>query len=560
MKTGRLTLTFLFAACCALAQTPSQSKLGSISGTVTDATTQQTITKAVVTLLDTKREGDEKDRSRTVTTDATGHYEFKDVSAGRYVVSAARPGFMDSSYGENKARHKKRMVPVSLSEGQTLSGIDIKLQRGAVISGRVVNEDGDPISGAQLWAGQYRNIMGKRELLPSGYAQSDDRGEYRIHDLEPGEYYVSCNVDPRSGIVAAGSDNRAYPSIFYPNAVSAEAATPVKVAVGGEEVANFDLVAVPSHTVRGRVVGVDDPNVHIALVSAVSPWSANYGVGATPSKDGSFEVKNVLPGKYWLTAFHFSEGKQDIARKKITVADTDLNAVTVSFEASNVEMHGSIRLLGNTTLDVTKISVNLVPAISPANSDDSEDDWKRMIYARPGAIKKDGSFTITAEAGSRRVFAAAYSRFGGFEDWYLKSVFFGGRDVTDTGFSPSAGADIQMFLSADGAEVSGVVTDKDGHPAPGATVVSIPEESRQSRRDLYTQTIADQLGRFRLRGVAPGQYKVFAFDDLEDQSYYDPEFLKQYSSFARDVKVEEKGKYSIEVKTVVERESGKDTR
>jgi protocatechuate 3,4-dioxygenase beta subunit len=548
VKPGRLLLTLFLSVIPALSQTSVQSKFGTISGTITDASTELPIQKSVITLSEDERDYSEKDRSRTAISDANGHYEFRDVRPGTYVLSADKPGFLYSRYGSRKSSSRDLPTPLTIVEDQTLSGIDIGLVRSAAISGKVVNEDGDPISNAHLSVLQYSNLTGKRRLLPAGNAESDDRGDYRIHGLAPGKYYVQCTVGAAEAVIAAADDKRAYPIVYYPNAFSVDEAVPITITPGAEETAGFNLVAVPSHTVRGKVIGADAARVQISIAQAASVSRMYYGSSATlASKDGSFELKNILPGTYWLTVHRISENRRQPVSKKIVVGDADLNNVVISFAGSNIEIHGTVHALGNTSVDLTKLVIGAGPGVG---YDSDSDDGPMFFGGRPTDTKKDGSFTINFDQSSENLFLSVYSRFGGLKDWYLKSVFFGTAEVTDTGFVPAPGGELHVFVSPDGAQIQGVVTDKSDKPVPGAIIVTVPETSRRRRRDLYQIGQSDQLGHFQIRGVAPGNYNLFAFESIGDQPYYDPEFLKQHISQSTELEADEKGHYSVTLKLI----------
>jgi Carboxypeptidase regulatory-like domain len=357
---------------------------------------------------------------------------------------------------------------------------------------------------------------------------------------------VVCAVQSRRGMGAAIENSRAYPVILYPNASSTENATPLSIDAGAEEIANFSLIPAAAHVVKGKVIGAEDGNTNISL-APVSGGFAFFGGNSTRvAEDGTFELKSVLPGTYWLNALNFSASKQESAGKKITVGDTDLNGVVLNFQSTSFEVHGNIRLLGNTARDLTNTVVYMWPAVTESSA---ESDNEPVYFSNTQVeVKKDGSFTMFVGRGSRRLFPQVVSSFGYKEGWYLKAVYFGGRDVTDTGFIPVAGVNLLLTYSPDSGQVNGVVTDKDGHPAPGADVVLVPDESRRSRQDLYERTVSDQLGQFHIRGVAPGTYKAFALEDLDGDEYLDSDFLKEHLSAAQDIKVEEKGSYTVDLK------------
>ena len=117
----------------------------------------------------------------------------------------------------------------------------------------------------------------------------------------------------------------------------------------------------------------------------------------------------------------------------------------------------------------------------------------------------------------------------GSTDWFLKSVAVGNRDVTDAGFSVSGGAAVlDVVASANGPAVDGVVGNAKSQPMANAVVVAVPEPRLRSRTDRYYKTTTDQTGRFTLHGVTPGAYTLIAWESMDGDAYYDPEFLRNY--------------------------------
>src|SRR5690349_6952106 len=229
----------LCASCLGQDQSPALSggaaktnaQKGQISGQVLDSSTGQPLKKAWVTARQAERGG--RSGSTTVT-DAQGSFLLKDLEAGRYVISVQRNGYVSQVYGQKSAGEQG--TTISLSAGQNLSDIVFRLIQGGVITGRVVDEDSEPLAHAQVQALQFRYMQGHRRLVPVGGANSDDRGEYRIFGIRPGQVYVRATlrgfgfVAPGEGMdPSAPSETTAYPPVFYPNVLDASQAAPLTV-------------------------------------------------------------------------------------------------------------------------------------------------------------------------------------------------------------------------------------------------------------------------------------------------------------------------------------------
>jgi hypothetical protein len=127
---------------------------------------------------------------RGTLTDAEGTYEFTELPAGRYTVNVSKTGFISLSYGQR--RPLQAGTPLQLGDGQQLGGVDFTLPRGSVIAGHVMDESGDPMPGISVQVMRYQYAQGNRQLVPTGAAQTDDQGAFRVWGLNPGEYYVSA--------------------------------------------------------------------------------------------------------------------------------------------------------------------------------------------------------------------------------------------------------------------------------------------------------------------------------------------------------------------------------
>src|SRR5499427_8088636 len=175
--------------------TPVQSKdappppAGRITGRVLAADNGRPVKRARVFISAAELPG-----GRGMLTDDNGAFDFSDLPAGRYTITASKNGFIQLSYGQR--RPLQAGTPLQLLDGQQLRGLDFALPRGGVISGRVSDETGDGMPGVAVQVMRYAYQQGNRQLVPAGQAQTDDRGVYRVWGLNPGDYYVSAVARP----------------------------------------------------------------------------------------------------------------------------------------------------------------------------------------------------------------------------------------------------------------------------------------------------------------------------------------------------------------------------
>ena len=144
---------------------------------------------------------------------------------------------------------------------------------------------------------------------------------------------------------------------------------------------------------------------------------------------------------------------------------------------------------------------------------------------------------------------------GDGQGFFLKSVKLGGRDIA-TGFTASGPATLDLLISAKGGTVEGVVVEKEvekekevdnEHPVANATVVAVPEEKYRKLPDRFVTGSTDQRGRFTIRGLGPGSYTLYAWQDLDEPVWVDPDFLKAQEANGTAVKVEEGSHQTVEL-------------
>jgi len=127
---------------------------------------------------------------RGMLTDDGGVFDFTELPAGRYTLTVSKAGFVSLSYGQR--RPLQAGTPLQLAESEQLKGIQFQLPRGSVLGGRVLDEDGDAMPGVTVRVMRYQYLQGARSLTPAGSAQTDDKGQYRVWGLMPGDYYVNA--------------------------------------------------------------------------------------------------------------------------------------------------------------------------------------------------------------------------------------------------------------------------------------------------------------------------------------------------------------------------------
>jgi hypothetical protein len=519
----RIALVTSMAAAALLAQEPVAPRL-SVSGVVV-STAGDTIRKATVIL----RAQDENGISYTVDSDANGRFMIDDVQPGAYVVSADRQGFMSNTDGAPGAPPPSLKVDA----GQSVSDVKIKLVPLGVITGRVVDDDGDPVRGAQVQAMTYTYQTGKKQLSNVEQITANDKGEFRLFGLRPGTFYLraSGHNGRFRGIVAPEVP---FTPTYFPNTTNAVHAAPIDVSAGAQ-LRGFDILLrrEPRYSVRGKRPDVKHEGAQVML--QIVP-RGGYEGGLHSSQRGdneTFEFMDLLPGSYVVMATVTEDNKTRMARQAVDVVNADVEGITLNFVAA-IEVTGSVRVEGTPRSPLDNLRVFL------------RGDIPMMMGQSSAEVKPDGSFAIP------NVVPDIYEiTVGVTQGAYVKSIKFGDAEAQDGRIDLTQGTGpVTVLLGTDVGEVEGSVKKSNGDPAVRVRVTLIAYGTHLGRSDLSRFAFSDEQGKFHLRNVAPGEYLVFAWEDVPIGAPQDPEFRKPFEKQAGAVKIEPNGHATVELTAI----------
>lgn len=542
---------------------------GVISGRVLAADTGRPIKRARVIVSG-------GGRPFSATTDDQGRYSLKGLPAASYNISALKAGFVDAVFGQRRAQ--RAGTPIQLADGQQLANVDLKLPRGGVLTGVIVDEDGEPLPRTIVSAMRYQYLRGERQLTPAGFDQTDDRGQYRIFGLAPGDYYVTAtpgggveniirNVVENAGIPlpveATPEQSTGYAPTYYPGVISTTSAAQLKVAAG-QEVAgiDFQVQLVPLATVRGMVSG---GNATVMLIPEGGAPAIGGGRGggrgglgafaelasgflrggqmlrASTQPDGSFAIRNVPPGTYTIAArSEIGAGAAKTAVQPLMVSGDEVTVVLNP--APGVTLGGTITLessTGKLPQGFAGFRVNPVP-LGPAAA--------LPRAARSATPDEQGNFSIADVMPGQYLIRANAMR-----GWRMKTVYADGRDVTDEPIDVKGQhvTGVNIIFTDRISVVSGSVRDARGQAAQNATVIAFSTDEKlwhsQSRHIDSART--DANGVYRLAGLPPGTYFVTAAEDVDQGEWFDPAFLHQIKEGASRVTIGEGDQRSLDLKT-----------
>ena len=312
--------------------------------------------------------------SRIVTTDAQGAFEFRDLPAGRWDLSASKAGFVTMRFGQRRAFEGGR--PIEVVDAQVIEKVTLALPRGAAITGRILDEFGDPVAGARVQALRYQLVQGTRRMQPTGMnAQTDDTGAFRLYGLMPGDYFVSATLRafPSDDV----ADTTGYAPTYYPGTGSVSEAQRIPLEVGEEASISFGLMAVRTARVSGIVLNSEGgalANGMVALLPSDSSgqFQIGFGGGNRVRPDGSFLLTNVAPGSYTLMATNGGPGggrggaDPELGTMPLTVANEDVKAV----------MERSAPVDFKSTLSLCRLNEGLAPSAADPPA------WRTMARSR----------------------------------------------------------------------------------------------------------------------------------------------------------------------------------
>lgn len=552
---------------------------GRITGQVVSATTGEPLRKVSLTLQNRGRGG----TTAVATSDNSGSFDFPSVVPGNYRLTGDRTGFVQEIYGMDQPGSQPRDIEVTA--GSTTSGLVFKLTPHSVITGRVFDEDGDPLENAQVRAMQYTYPRGERQLNTVANTSTNDLGEFRLSGLAPGRYYLSAgqNRQNQRRLLNILDDSpqeleEAYVQTFYPRVTDPRSATPIDL-IAGSEVQGIDigLSKSPMYEVSGVIQGMPGADTPLPALDLLDQFIgrggrgggkgkgkglnvesvagipvedirdrlrafSNVAVTLTPREIGAFNVNNVIaggqvdnatgefnfaavpPGAYYLVAQTRGRGNDQQLSARIPVDVTSGNLGNLRVELSPPLLVGGTLSVDsqNAELDYNAVRLNfrsLMPA-GPRQQGRTE-------------IFEDGTFNTELAPDTYAI------EMGGLpEGYYLKAARLAGRELPDAVLDLNfAGGQLQVEIGTDAGSISGRVQNSRGEPIESARVTVVPAtESR--RNDLYKSATTAEDGTFTVSGVPPGEYEVYAWEEVETNAWMDTLYRQPFQALAEDVEVE----------------------
>jgi hypothetical protein len=507
---AHLLIPACFAAAVALvAQTPPPT--GTVEGIVTNSVTGAPVRKALVTLREVNHYAGHQALS-----DGAGRFRIDNVAPAAYVIWAEAQGFVRDAPDYDRVAPRSRALTVA---DKTVKDVAVSVVPASVLTGRVLNQNGDPVPGATIQLFRYRYGPAAARMERTLSTTADDRGHYRLPDVAPGRWYLGFYryvVPPHAeGRVHSSVADRGYGYRFHPGVERASEAAPVDVGPGAELTLDLHLNRVPVFHIRGRVVGAYPANAYV---------QADMCAGGNPPfhsaslrLNGVFDLWGLTPGPYCVWGEFKTDDKMSRANLQVTLIDRDINDAVLTLEPANTLAGIASMENGKPIADRVRITAQRLDAAGDPSS---------------ALIQPGGKFAIA------NLVAAPY-RLGldrAPNGLYFKSIRQGSEDVTrDARLDLKAGAPpVEIVLDLGTGRVNGTISGT-GSGLAATAVTLAPADS--ARPDLVRTVDPQPTGAFQIDAVPPGRYLLFAWELADTALAESPEFRAQLASRATTVEV-----------------------
>lgn len=508
-------------------ENPTRGEPAAIEGTVTKLGTGEPLPDVRVTA--TGASG-----ARKVTTDAQGRFVITDLAPGTYNLDASATLF---------ARARRNSLNLNVSRGQHLRDVNIQLVPTGVITGHVYDQNGQPLPSVSVEALRYQYRDGAKVFISAGHGQSDDRGEYRIFNLQPDVYYLRATPSPSSQAALA--------PVYYPSSADPQDGVPVKV-VPDTESSAIDMPLGRSRTssVRLKVAfaGNQGQGVVFTVVRKDRGVPEIMTFQTKPLGDGAYRLWPFAPGAYEI----FAQAQGAASQMDIQTGRMSVNIANYEVDAGMLAVRPNGTLAGRimaadplpVALDPARIEITFRPmAGSPST-------LKTTSRDPGGMLRQDGTFTIPNVAdGYFRIEVTGLPA-----NVYLTSARYGGMEVMDSGIDIIGGAQgsLALYLGGPGSvgAVEGVVKTREDQPAGNSLVMIVPAPNRRENPAAFRTVITDQVGSFSVPGLLPGEYTLLAFEDVDADAFQNPELLRDFESSGIKVIVERGRRNILEVRVI----------
>jgi hypothetical protein len=511
-----------------------------ISGIVVSKTDGHPLDRARVLL----RGANSRKDPESFVTSADGKFSFESVSPGKYMLEGLKRGFVTAAYDQ----HDQFSTAIVTGAGVDTESLVLRLSPTAIISGRVLDEAGEPVRQAQVTLYRNNHFQGVDQILGSGNAQTNDLGEYEFTSLNPGTYFLAVHAQPwyavhppslASNVDANGKagaspsvDRRldvTYPLTYYENATEPDGATPIQIRGGERLQIDMSLNPVPSLRLIFRTAN-SQPGRWI-VPQLQQPVFDGFTALQTPPQEvspGVMELTGVPAGRYNIRI----QGENSA---------TQLNGIDLTKDGEEIDT-SEAEPVGTVKFSATVSGESAIPAGLGAG-----------LIQEKTVLGGFNRFSPKGDAEIPNILPGTYDVrvFGATKQYVIVGISAEGAQVKGHSITVSANASASVALTlAVGVDVQGVVK-KSGKPFAEAMVVLVPKNAALDH-DLFRRDQSDLDGTFSLRNVVPGSYTVVAIEDGWDLDWSRPEIIAPYVKRGRPIEVRSATSTAMQVKEPIE--------
>jgi hypothetical protein len=514
-----------------LAQAP-RSPFAAVGGVVLNDVSGNPIRRAAITLSTL----DSPLLESLTFSESNGAFGFTDIPPGKYQLRVTLDGFQPAWFGAST--YNRPRGTLKLAAGDIRYGITFRLRPLGSISGVVLDPDGDPLPNAQIRVLKSAWERLKPAYETAGWAMTDGSGHYHAQNVVPGQYLVMATQPYMPALlmqpeVAAGetASQKMFAAQFYADASQMSAASPVQMAEGQDiEGIDFHLNIRAAAALHGKVTVPPDlpanANVQISVypqdrLSDGDQSTTAFAAAFPPNYE--FHIASLAAGTYVIAASLSAGGHDYRAVERFELPPGGLELTL--HPDRGIDLTGRVDLEGGQVAEPFKVS--LVPGGYPPG--------RNPIQAE---VKLDGTFVVPNVIPGIWDIDVSPVPPGG----YLKAMRLGDQDVLteDMTIDPGTRDPLHIVVSTRGAVVAGTVTVPPGVARSARAVMLLAPYGKYAQvLSFYSRTNADDSGHFEIKGVTPGRYKLYAFEELDPSAYEDPGFLKPFEALSEAFDVAE---------------------
>jgi hypothetical protein len=485
-------------------QFSSMQTMAIVEGVAVDDSTGQPLSGVQVSLVPAEGQLFTPRQPRPVTTTAqNGSFLLQTTMSGEFRVIAVKDGFNLATGTRTASATGSADGPlVRLHEGIRVKDLLMPMVRSGSVSGTLVDDQGRPIVQGQVWLFRYGyDQEGHYALRPingnnvSNGGGLNDRGDFRLFNVRPGDYYIGLWTPPGGGVIAS------VPTLYYPSMSSDQTKSmPVSV-LAGEELRLGTLQWPARSQTFNLALRVVLPNVPMQVQVRIADSGFLIASPASPAE----QVVRIVPGHYDLV-LESSPSPDYYALSSFDVVGSDV--------VQELTLRPALSLSGKILIeDITEGRIAAPPAIRCLLDARSSNNCNSKVS--PGVH----IFDIR----------------GLPLDAYIASAVANGRELLSDRVEVTSDTNFEILIGRSGGVLSGTLRTTAGQKLTNGLVVLVPEPRFRGSPFRYRSGVSDVNGQFELHAIPPGSYKIFAWSGLDGAAYRNDDFIKEYEDLGQSI-------------------------